>query len=302
MNSMQRKTQGAKDLIWLALHPHFLKVHQDAMVLSSMEKSGTNYVRLFLTNYIYNSLSGAKEFEKIEYDRMHNELFKNIRYFIISRETPFYPPTIPLRFSNQVSYSDFMYDHGCFLDKADNNTLITKLSGFRLTPKKTLFLYRNPYDILISRFFYFFKNRIGRQDQKQHPRELIDTEMPRFARKYANMKRRSSTDSGYELIAYEDLKLHTEKAFTLILHHFELPIDLPLLHFSIEAASAKSVKETENRMGKAIHGPKTGLSGSFVRSGNIGQWKEYFNQQDKEKINQILKNHSIDISEFILED
>lgn len=272
------------------------------MVLSSMEKSGTNYVRLFLTNYIYNCLSETKEFEKIEYDRMHNELFRNIRYFIISQETQFYPQNFQLHFSNQVRYSDFMYDHGCFLDKVDNNTLFTKLTKIGLNPKKTLFLYRNPYDILVSRYYYFFKNRIGKQDAKQHPRELIDSEIPRFARKFANMKSRSSANSSFELMAYEDLKLNTSEAFTSILKHFNIPLDAQLLEQSIEAASAKNVKQTENRMGKAIHGPKTGLSGSFVRSGNIGQWKEYFNEQDKKKINQILKNHSIDISEFILEE
>ena len=43
------------------------------------------------------------------------------------------------------------------------------------------------------------------------------------------------------------------------------------------------------------------VKASFVRSGKIGEWKEYFNEEEIVQISEILEENSISLTEFILE-
>ena len=273
----------------------FLEIHRESIVLSSMEKSGTNYLRLLLSNYIYNLLANDKEFKNIEYDAMQSELFPNTRSYVFEGSAKYQKPKLNLYFSDKTAYKDFMYDHGYpsefFADRFH-------FSSDFLSPKKTIFLFRNPYDIIISRFFFFYKNRAGKEDQVEHPRELIDGFMPSFSKRYSRMKRLAAKDNNL-MVAYEELKTDPQETVAKILDHLGIPVDAELVKRSIEAASIKKVKQTEKRMGRSIHTTK--IKGSFVRSGEIGQWKDHFDQNDINQINQMLKERSIDVNEFIVE-
>lgn len=272
----------------------FLKKHRNSIVISSMQKSGTNYLRLLLSNYFFNLLTKTEVFENLEYDRMHSELFPNVREDIINGNSQYQNPKINLHFTDKVFYSDFMYDHGSITEAfIDRSGFLSRI----LSPKNTIFLFRNPYDITISRFYYFYKNRIEKENEHEHPRELINSFIPVFCRRYKQMKRLSNNKNNL-MIAYEDLKDDTVNTFIKILNQLEIPVDNELIKSSIDAASIKSVKKTEKKIGKAIHAPKVGFKGSFVRSGKTGQWQNYFNENDLSQINQILSNNSISIDDF----
>jgi len=70
---------------------------------------------------------------------------------------------------------------------------------------------------------------------------------------------------------------------------------------SVEAASIKETRKEEAHLGGAIHAPKEGLKGSFARSGKVGQWREFFDEADLDRIRTRLRKGGIDLEEFCLD-
>ena len=148
--------------------------------MRTIPKSGTNYLRLLLTNYFYNIQEGHnsnKEFSNVDYFKMHGEIFPNIRSAVVNGKNKYKVAGLKIKGEGDTLYSDFLYDHGSWMEKPPFSKF------FR--PKKEILLYRNPLDILISRFYYFFKDRYGAEDEHSHPRELIDDYIPQYAQDFS---------------------------------------------------------------------------------------------------------------------
>lgn len=263
-----------------------LKEYNDFLLLRTMHKSGTNFLRLLLSNYLYNL--GKNTFELVEYDQVHFDFFPNVRMHVIQKKVAYQRPS-DSHFIKKLGFSDFIYDHGSELDFDPN-----------LHAKKTIYLYRNPLDLMISQYYYFFENRVDANHSIDHPRYLIDTNLPSFCKYYNLMLKRSeSFPEKYKVISYESIKEKTEETFSDIIKFIGLKFDASLVDFSIEAASIKQVKKTEAKLGHAIHQPKkTFIKGSFARSGKIGQWQNYFDSNDLEQIRDILKENNLNLNNF----
>lgn len=282
--------------IWhILINKELLIIHKNSIVLRSIPKSGTNYLRLILANYFSNLNGlkvGSKNFIEVDYDKMHFVLFPNIRNEVLTTKSQYIYPINNTLFLDKMGYSDFMYDHGCIVDKYP--------LSFFFQPKKMILLYRNPLDILISRFYFFYKNRIGSENTYEHPRDLILQYIPQYAKVYSWMKKYSSNNPSAILVSYEELKLFPNKTIKKLLNHLQISIYPDLIDFSIQASSIKKVQAMEQKRGKAIHSTPVGIRGSFVRSGTIGEWEVFFNDDDISNIKNILNNYQIDINEFIL--
>ena len=48
--------------------------------------------------------------------------------------------------------------------------------------KKIICTYRNPLDLIVSRYFYNYKNRTSHDQYISHPRDLINEEIKKFSR------------------------------------------------------------------------------------------------------------------------
>lgn len=267
----------------------FYNVLKKAIVLRSIQKSGTNYLRLLLCNYICNidTYVNNNSFTRISYNEIQNNIFPNVRGNISNGSSKYIKPKIQSTIFKE-KYSDFMYDHGCKLDR------ITFLD-----PKKLILIYRNPFDVIISRYFYNFKNRIGQQDVFSHPREVVDKFLPSFIKSYNWMKKKHNNNkSNTILISYEQLFLQPESTLTSIINFLGFEIYPELIYLSSQASSIKETKKEEEQNGSAIHSPKEGITGSFARSGKIGQWTHYFTYEDFCKICTHLQDKKIDYREF----
>ena len=116
--------------------PSFLLAYRNSIVLRSIPKSGTTYLRLILSNYFYNvKKDQSSAFEAVDYPTLHSELFPNNRAYVALRRKKYVPNAL----LKNLGYSDFMYDHGSFTD--------SKYLRFLIHPKKLLFIYRNPYNL-----------------------------------------------------------------------------------------------------------------------------------------------------------
>ena len=269
----------------------FLINYKKSICLRSVPKSGTNYLRLILSNYFFNMQKPKENWEVVTYDFMHFQLFPNVRAYIINGKDNYKKQSFKIhKNNNNEYYNDFMYDHGSKLDTKKH-----------INPKKLILLYRNPLDYLISRFFYSFKNRTGKEKILEHPRELIKDCVPQYARTINSINEIHKNNSNSIFISYEELKLTPHNSISQIIQFLDIPLNNDLIEFSLDASSIDKVRAQEKERGEAIHAPKAGLKGSFARSGAIGQWKEYFNEQDINHIKTILNQYNIDLNNFILE-
>jgi hypothetical protein len=270
--------------------PLLIKHQTNSIVLRSIEKSGTNYLRIMIANYLFNVVktNNSMSYQKISYEKMHSQLFPNIRNDIFLGKQKH--GNSFLKTLDEREYVDFMYDHGSFLDKLPR----------ALMPKKMILLYRNPLDQMVSWYHYRYKDR---GVNVNHPNELLDILIRYWLVRYKEIKRLDeSMGSDSKSISYECLVTSPNNSLNDLIEFLGFEIYSELIDFAVQAASKKNVLKEEERKGKMIHGnPKKIERKSFIRSGKIGDWKNYFNSYDFNKIKKILEFEGIDIEEFTLE-
>jgi hypothetical protein len=274
----------------------FVGIVRNSVVLRSMRKSGTNYLRLLVTNYVCNIegfTQGTYAFSRVSYHEMHNTVFPNVRNYVFEGKKPYVSPALDRAPVFAKQYADFMYDHGGFADHY----------GF-LQPKKLILIYRNPFDTIISTFFFKWKNRNEKQDEFSHPREVIDQVLPSFIKTYKWMRAVHARYNNAQvmLVSYEQLFLQPHSTLIGILEFLGLPVYPELVFLSAQASSIDETRKEEEKSGAALRNPQQqGLTGSFARSGKVGQWMEFFTPEDFLKIQQQLASNGIDYREFWLE-
>ena len=78
------------------------------------------------------------------------------------------------------------------------------------------------------------------------------------------------------------------------------PVYPELVSFCVDACSIKKTREEEKASGGAIHADGLKLSGSFARSGKVGQWQDFFNRKDVEYIKRKLVDGGVAPEQFWL--
>lgn len=252
---------------------------ENSIWIYTLPKSGTTFVLLFLSNYI-GYLLGSET--AITYDEMlkkyilHSADHKIKNYDI--REYINYSNSI----YNQIGLSRITHTHNYHSDCF----------------KKVISINRNPLDYLISSYYYFY---IKRNINISHPREIIDDWIDRFITIY-NKQLELDTKKESLILSYEELMLKKEETLKTVLNFIGLNFDQDAFKFALKNSSKEKVKEMEEQRGETIV-KKDGdtFNGSFIRSGKIGEWKEYFNDDDITKIRSKLHANNISLDEFILD-
>jgi len=165
-----------------------------------------------------------------------------------------------------------------------------------------ILLYRNPFDNIISKFYYCWRNREGQEDRFSHPREVTDEVLASFVTSYNGMKDLYARDGGGRaiLLSYEQLFLQPHSTMQSLLTFLNVPVYPGLIRLCVNACSIDEARREEAIAGEAIqiHKKRLGLRGSFARSGRVGQWKEYFSQNDIDYIHGELEKNGISHLEF----
>ncbi|MBS2210207.1 sulfotransferase domain-containing protein [Carboxylicivirga mesophila] len=246
----------------------------------TLMKSGTTYTLLFLANYL-SYIKGDKEW--VDFDKMQSD------YFFHSSESNIMKRNLGETFNNlksllkEPSSRQIVHSH-----KFINGDLWYK----------NFSLYRNPLDYLISIYFFHY---INRGIKITHPREIIDEKLGDFTKVYRSQKllQKRYADRVY-IESYENLIVRPKEVFEKLIRFFEIEYDANAMDFAMNNASKKKIKEMESKRGEAIVAGSSKYKGSFVRSGKIGEWKEYFNDQDVKNIEKKLKEEDINLNDFNL--
>jgi len=166
--------------------------------------------------------------------------------------------------------------------------------------KKNISIYRNPLDFIISSYFYWY---INRGKKVSHPRKKIDRFIGEFIKVYKKqLYLKDKFPNSVLMFCYEELIRNPEKIFKEVISFLNLNMDESALNFALINSSRKKIKAMEANRGEAIV-KRDGIkfSGSFIRSGKIGEWKEFFNDKDLIYIENKLKFHNINLKNFIIE-
>jgi hypothetical protein len=275
-----------KPLRWLIKTPFyyskFYSLEKRMLLLNSITKSGAHYIKFFITNYV--TLLTEDREERVAYQEM-NEIFPNVyrEYYLLDNK-PYIRPSKKSIFE-KIGFSDFTHCHSTtFLD---------------IFPGKTVFLYRNPLDNIVSRYYYSYKNRPAREHLYNHPREVIDQFLDQYMQQFDRIKQIRKTVP-ILMVDYENLTRYPQAVFSAIINWYDLPLNVSVLKKAIAFSDIKAIKK-EEKEGGAIHIDTKTQSGNFVRSGAIGEWKEYFSEADVLHIKNRLSERDYDLDSFIVE-
>ena len=256
---------------------HLKKKERGAIVINSIQKSGTNYMRLLLGNYIFL----ISNLHSVDYDEMHGA-FPNSReqmyngfYTKVKKNNPIF----------KTKYKDIIHGH-FYMGLKQNNY------------EKLIFLYRNPLDQIISRFNYKYKNRPSKANLYNSPSEIIDESLLIYMAHFKAIQKIHNDKKSLLKIPYELLTKEPEVILMLVLSYLNIEIDYKIVRQSVEESSINKVLECEHKRGRAIHSPDT-YKGSFIQSSKVGQWKESFSEKDVEYIFRKLRENGINPGEFI---
>jgi hypothetical protein len=258
-------------------------MEENIIGLYTIPKSGTNYFRIFLVNYLF-FLSGENK-QPRNYSDLEREFPTLISSYIKDNQIKKCHPL-----TSQFGYTDFCYNHGRPLPE---------------TPKgRYVMLYRNPLDYLVSQYYYSYEHRKETAGNYTSPMDIIDKVFTRFIGNYPVMKAISNDKEEYLLICYEDLFEFPEETFKRVIMHYKLPFNELALEFALTHSSFNNVRKYEDITNKRLHAKNGGINfiegTKFTRNGSIGQWQEYFSDKDIKIIEEKLMERDISLDEFRL--
>lgn len=100
-------------------------------------------------------------------------------------------------------------------------------------------------------------------------------------------------------LSYEQLMRDSRQAFVQMLEFLGVEVDEVAVSFGMAMSSRKKVKEMEKERGEAIvKAPGIKFRGSFIRSGVVGEWKDYFTDKDIGEVESQLSVHGLSLGEF----
>lgn len=255
---------------------------EDSAWIFTIQKSGTTYLLTFLANYLNRLFEGRTE--NINYTEMYHRFFIHSIENTVKKSslTSFYDKKNDV-VKNNLPYSRFLSTH-------------IPIKGNYW--KKNISLRRNPLDYIVSIHHYNYLKR-GKKNN------LIKTIKNEIYPYIALVNYQKSLIQSYPdkvlIIHYEDLIIDPINSFEKIIAFLGIEVDYASINSSITASSIKNVKVHEKEIGGAIVSESNQFKGSFIRSGAVGDWKNYLKNSEVGRIEQILNDNDIQLDEFTLE-
>lgn len=287
---------GFRRLIYLTHYKNFLiKNNIDEnklLILGTIARSGTHYMMILLSNYI-NYLSGSRK--PINPTEMNLMLPNNWHLSYMSyRNIPLGPYQTenflsPDKRVDLINVSDITRSHSIFQKIFWKNGNI-------------LHLYRNPLDYSVSLFNYKHRKRISKENPAVSPQEVLEQKFENYINMYKSYAKAAKSGK-YRIfrLPYELLIKNPEYYLSAIIDWLGVESDPIAIKHAVLASSIKKVKLAEKE-GSKVNPAAKDLEGSFISSGQIGQWKKYYSNSDFKFWLEKFSNHGVDLKSFILED
>lgn len=249
-----------------------------SILLASYPKSGNTYLRFIFANIIsIKELDG----QVVDYHLLDEMLPTDL--FEADLKEPWEYRTLPCILKTHRSYRDVF------------------------EPLGAIYLYRNPLDVMVSNYHYF-KNRSApppyastgtTQDVDRSPFTGTPTNYLREHIQGWCQHFRSWYNVADVRVSYEELKASPTSTARRILRDLEIAVERDVLEQAVERSAFERVKELERDRGTSKK--MANLEGEFARSGKIGQWTSYFDEDDVDVARECMKEYGLMLSDFTLE-
>lgn len=146
---------------------------------------------------------------------------------------------------------------------------------------------RNPLDYAVSSYYYFFRNRHHKSDVS------VEDALPRIVDRFCatHIAQRSAAQRSDNVIKvrYEGLMTSNEQVLSNVIRQLYGTCDADALAGALERASVQNLKRYEAEQGYAqIAAKGTFKEPHFVRSGKIGEGREFFTDRQIDLIQKRL--------------
>lgn len=273
----ERRRSRAKKLKQTVLAPYsFLLQYrrarrfQGAVYLNTMRKSGTHYLMLLLANYLSAKYLGRD-------DRMGIE---EARETIWARDGLSQEQR---EICQHTGISRFFFGHDYKYLRFNNSRHVVHLK-------------RNPFDSVVSNYYYEVADRDIPFYGVSNISEYIDVFMPRFVAHSRAISRVKPAERLLEL-TYEDLIAQPARELSRVLARLDVQIEGRLVEFAVEAADKRHVKEEEQRAGRNLVSEH--VKRSFIRSGEVGEWKDVLTPADCDRIARHMRRGGISYPGYV---
>ena len=168
----------------------------------------------------------------------------------------------------------------------------------RFGRNRTLYIYRNPGDVMVSYYEYLSSLR---NDPLKHMTFSYFIRTGKYGLEAWCRHFQSWLDYATVVISYESMTSNPRECFGNALKKLNI-MNIPneIISAAVERADFNNVRKIANRTGVTSlksHWHKPAFH--FARKGTINQWKDYFNQQDKAFLDNTLKDTGLENLEGI---
>lgn len=261
-------------------HQHLRK--DRLLILGTIQKSGLHYMRFFLSNYV-RLLSGTSHGPVVSKE-MHS-MFPNTWYEAYINPQNYLPATPHLRL---IDLDDISRTHSPYQQPFWDQS-------------KVLHLYRNPLDYAVSNFFYTYEYRSSRAGRVSGPVETLWIHLAQYAKSYVSYRDAvKSGNSNIYRLSYEELITNPNTCFSRVLDWLGVKVNPDALATAAQYSHRDTIRSMEEQDGPLVYMIED-FTGTFVRDGSIGQWKQYFSPTDLDKVQEQLHKYHIGLDEFVVE-
>lgn len=191
----------------------------------------------------------------------------------------------------------------------------TGLNPVRNSHARIVYLFRNPLDQCISCWEHAQRHRDERQRQMLQPdgtlrpiKDLLDfifnaSALDSFIKHFHTFKvMQARYGDNVLMVSYEAMVTAPEAAFEMMLAHLGSPAvtdaERKCVAQAVAMCSRDSMKRVEERIGHSLPNDQTG---SHVRDGRIGQWREHLGTEDLARIERRLNEFGMSVEHFTVE-
>ncbi len=264
---------------------------EEMLIIGTIARSGTHYMMLLLANYLAkindkNKTIGPSDMNAIFPNNWH-------LHYMSYHRLPLGPfnlqePKKPNELIDGIGLKEITRSHSLFQ---------------RIYWKKSpvLHLYRNPLDYAVSLYYYKHKKRLELANRCRNPNEVLKLKFGNYVAMYKSYQN-AAREGKYKVlrISYENLIMKPEFYLTAVLQWLGHEPELQIIEDSLLASSIQNVRRAE-KIGEVMNPEASNLVGSFINSGQIGQWKKHFNVDDYKRWKKAFRGHEIELDSFILE-
>lgn len=291
--------EKVEDIFKLGTHHVYYKSHlrtvdlkdSDMLIIATVARSGTHYMMLLLANYIKYLESNM---EGVNPSGM-NELFPNNWHiaYMNYHNIPFGPfhtskPIYPDKSIGLLNVKEVTRSHSVF------QKIFWKRSNI-------LHLYRNPLDYSVSLFNYKHKKSSNRNNVANSPSEVLERKFDNYVKMYKSYAE-AAKSGRYRVfrLSYEELIRNPKYYLDSVLRWLGIDPTEESVNFAVNMSSIKKTQESEKE-GAVVNPTAHHLMGSFISSGQIGQWKKCYSDSEFNKWVKKFSERGIDLNAFTLE-